>query len=368
MTFPGEVDGDFWSGRRVLVTGHTGFKGSWLSLWLHRLGAEVSGYSLGVPTDPSLFETAGVAELVAGHDGDVDDLGRLVDVVARQAPEVVFHLAAQSLVRPSYDDPVATLRTNVLGTAHVLEAVRRAGGVRVVVVVTSDKCYRNNEWEWGYREQDELGGFDPYSSSKACAELVADAFRSSFFTGGLAGGEAVAVATARGGNVIGGGDWSADRLVPDAVRAAWAGQPLVVRNPGSVRPWQHVLDCLGGYLLLARRLWEDPTLAGPWNFGPDESSIRRVAWVVDRITALLGSEDVGWNQALLRDEPHEAGLLRLDSSKARARLGWRPQLSIDEAVDLTGSWYQAFRRGGDARSITYRQIDEYAARTQRVAS
>jgi len=366
VTFPGEAQDAFWSSRRVLVTGHTGFKGSWLSLWLHRLGAQLGGYSLGVPTDPSLFEAAGVAELVDGEDADVGDLARLVDVVHRQSPEVVFHLAAQSLVRRSYEDPVDTFRTNVLGTAHVLEAVRQAGGVRVVVVVTSDKCYRNNEWDWGYREVDELGGVDPYSSSKACAELVTAAYRSSFFGGGA--GPAPAVASVRAGNVIGGGDWSEDRLVPDAVRAAWAGEPLVVRNPAAVRPWQHVLDCLDGYLLLARRLWDDPSLAGPWNFGPDQASTRSVAWVVDRLTTLLGDPSLGWSPQGFGDARHEAGTLRLDSAQARTRLGWRPQLSIEEAVGLTGAWYQDFRRDGDARSVTYRQIDGYSARTAKVGS
>jgi CDP-glucose 4,6-dehydratase len=366
VTSTGEAGDDFWPSRRVLVTGHTGFKGSWLSLWLNRLEARISGYSLGVPTDPSLFEAAGVAELVDGEDADVGDLARLIDVVRSQAPDVVFHLAAQSLVRHSYDDPVGTFRTNVLGTAHLLESVRQAGGVRVVVVVTSDKCYRNNEWDWGYREVDELGGVDPYSSSKACAELVTAAYRSSFFGGGA--GAAPAVASVRAGNVIGGGDWSEDRLVPDAVRAAWAGEPLVVRNPGAVRPWQHVLDCLDGYLLLARRLWDDPTLAGPWNFGPDEAATRSAAWVAGRLTTQLADREGGWNPQVFRDPRHEAGTLRLDSSQARTRLGWRPQLSIEEAVDLTAAWYQAVRRHGDARSVTYRQIDEYSARTATVGS
>lgn len=365
MTFAGGAHDDFWSSRRVFITGHTGFKGSWLSLWLHHLGAEVSGYSLGVPTEPSLFEAARVGELVNGHIGDVADLDRLAGVVAEQGPDVVFHLAAQPLVRRSYEDPVTTFRTNVLGTTHLLEAVRRAGGVQVVVVVTSDKCYRNNEWDWGYREVDELGGLDPYSASKACAELVTAAYRNSFSSSGTT---PTAVASARGGNVIGGGDWSDDRLIPDAVRAAWAGAPLVVRNPGSVRPWQHVLDCLDGYLLLARKLWDDPSLAGPWNFGPDEASTRTVEWVVGRITELLGAGDLGWSQQLLHDAPHEAGVLRLDSSQARMRLGWRPQLSIDEAVRMTGAWYQAFRRDGDARSITCRQIDEYSSRIAAVGS
>ena len=349
---------DFWRSRRVFLTGHTGFKGSWLSLWLHRMGAQVAGYSVDVPTTPSLYESARVSETLTEERGDVADGERLSDALARHQPEVVFHLAAQSLVRRSYADPAGTFRTNVLGTAHLLEAVRRAGEVRVVVNVTSDKCYRNNEWDWGYREEDQLGGADPYSASKACAELVSAAYGRSFFSPGSGG---PALASARAGNVIGGGDWSLDRLVPDAVRAAWAGEALVVRHPDAVRPWQHVIDCLDGYLLLAEQLWHDPGLAGPWNFGPDDASTRSVAWMVETVTGLLGSDHLGWRHEAASDGHHEARHLRLDSSRARTLLGWKPKLQIDEAASLTASWYRAFREDGDARRTTLAQLDAHSA-------
>jgi len=363
VTTPGALDARFWSSRRVLVTGHTGFKGSWLSLWLHRLGATVSGYSLGVPTEPSLFDVARVAELVEGDEGDIDDLPRLTRLMARVAPDVVIHLAAQSLVRASYDDPVGTFRTNALGTAHVLDAVRQVGGVRVVVVATSDKCYRNYERDRGYREVDELGGVDPYSASKACAELVVEAYRRSFFSSVMGG---ASVASVRGGNVIGGGDWSPDRLLPDAVRAARDGEPLVLRNPSAVRPWQHVLDCLGGYLLLAQRLWDDASLARPWNFGPDDRTAQPVEWMAGRFRSLLDDGAPPWKHDDRADARHEAGVLRLDSSQARTQLGWRPRLSIEEALDLTATWYRELGRDADARSMTLAQIDAYTARTETV--
>ncbi|MCA1673864.1 MAG: CDP-glucose 4,6-dehydratase, partial [Actinobacteria bacterium] len=312
---------------------------------------------------PSLHEAAAVRELVRGEEGDVANLENLVEALARYRPEVVFHLAAQSLVRQSYEDPVATFRTNVLGTANVLEAVRRVGGVRVVINVTSDKCYLNNDWDWGYRESDELGGSDPYSSSKACAELVSAAYGRAFFSGERDGETRTTLASARAGNVIGGGDFSVDRLVPDAIRAAWAGEPLVVRNPYAVRPWQHVLDCLDGYLLLAERLWHDPGLAGPWNFGPDEQSTRSVLWLVERLTTLFASSGPGWRHQPSDDGRHEARSLRLDSSRARCRLGWKPKLSIEDAVQLAARWYEAFRRDGDGRRTTIEQLDAYAGRS-----
>lgn len=342
-----------------MVTGHTGFKGSWLSLWLHGLGAEVRGYSVGVPTTPSLHECAKVAELVPSVEGDVADLDRLTDAVEQYRPDVIFHMAAQSLVRPSYDDPVGTFRTNVMGTVHLLESVRRVGGVQVVVNVTSDKCYRNKEWEWGYRESDELGGSDPYSSSKACAELVGAAYSRSFFRAQTQDVAPPSLASVRAGNVIGGGDWSPDRLVPDAVRAASDGTALVVRNPHSVRPWQHVLDCLDGYLLLAEHMAHDPSLGGPWNFGPDDANTRSVGWLAGEFAALLGSRTVDRLSGPIGNR-HEAGALRLDSSRARTRLGWRPRLSIDEAVRLTAAWYRAVRHDGDARAITSEQLDAYS--------
>ena len=351
------VNPEFWRGRRVLVTGHTGFKGAWLSLWLHALGARAAGYSLPPPTEPSLFELARVGELVEPAGGDVRDLEALTRAVADSCPEVVIHMAAQSLVRRSYQDPVETYATNVLGTVNVLEAVRRAGaGVRAVVVVTSDKCYENREWVWGYREDEPVGGHDPYSSSKGCAELVTAAYRRSFF--GAGGG--AAVASARAGNVIGGGDWAEDRLVPDVFRALLAGRAVAVRNPGAVRPWQHVLEPLGGYLLLAERLCEEggARFAEAWNFGPAEEDAKTVAWVVERLLGMWGEAAPGWARDHV-EGPHEARYLKLDCSKARAELGWRPRWRAEEALGASVEWYEAYRRGGDARSLALGQIDAY---------
>lgn len=346
----------FWRGKRVLVTGHTGFKGSWLCLWLHSLGAEVLGYSSGVPTQPSLFDTAGVGALVSSVEGDVADFATLRAAVEAHRPHVVFHLAAQSLVRHSYWEPLETFRTNVMGTVHVLEAVRSMTTTQVVVNVTTDKCYRDRGGERGYREVDELGGHDPYSASKACAELATAAYRSSFY--GPAGAHPAAVATVRGGNVVGGGDWSPDRLVPDAVRAVLAGRPLVVRNPGGIRPWQHVLDCLGGYLVTAERLWDEPELAGPWNFGPDDASVRPVAWVVEQLR-MLWRDRLEWRHEPAPDQLHETAALRLDSSQARSRLGWRPRLSLPAALSLTVDVYRAHEARDDVRGTCLGQLEEY---------
>jgi len=341
----------FWAGRRVLVTGHTGFKGSWLCLWLRELGAEVSGFALAPPTEPSLFASARLAEEVDHREGDVRDAAAVAAAVRAARPEVVVHMAAQPLVRASFDDPAGTYATNVMGTVHVLDAVRREpGDVRVVVNVTSDKCYENREWLWGYREDEAMGGHDPYSSSKGCSELVTAAFRSSFF----ADPDGVRLASARAGNVIGGADWATDRLVPDVMRAALAGESVIVRNPGSVRPWQHVLNPLSGYLALAERLWEEPEAAGGWNFGPPDEDAWPVGRVVERIAAAWpglryqpGGE-VG---------PHEARFLRLDSSKARTLLGWRPRWSLETALDATVEWHAR----EDARALTLEQIRRFAA-------
>jgi CDP-glucose 4,6-dehydratase len=347
----------FWRGKRVLVTGHTGFKGSWLSLWLQSLGAHVSGFALASPTQPNLFEVARVKEGMTHASGDVRDIDAVCEAFSRAEPEVVFHMAAQSLVRYSYAHPVETYATNVLGTVHVLEAVRRIGNVRVVVNVTSDKCYENREWLWGYREFEPMGGKDPYSSSKGCAELITAAYRASFF----AGYAAAAVATARAGNVIGGGDWARDRLVPDIMRAVETGRPAVLRNPDAVRPWQHVLEAVHGYLCLAERLWKDgPAFAEPWNFGPYEEDVRPVSWVADYLTGKWGegaccTTDPG-------AQPHEASYLKLDSGKARARLGWRPVFTLAEALDRIIEWHRALRDGKDMRHFTALQIQEYALR------
>jgi len=348
----------FWRGKRVLLTGHTGFKGSWLALWLAHMGARVAGYALAPATRPSLFEVAAVADGMVSGIGDVRDLERLSEFVGTRAPEVVFHLAAQPLVRRGYREPVETYATNVMGTVHLLEAVRRAGGVRVVVNVTSDKCYENREWHWGYREADALGGRDPYSNSKGCSELVTAAYRAAFFGPDPAGGPGVAVASARAGNVIGGGDWSEDRLVPDIVRSVQAGRPVWIRHPHAVRPWQHVADPLNGYLVLAERMWADPAgFAEAWNFGPSPDD----AWPVARVTEALLARWEGapaW-QPEPGDHPHEAATLILDAAKARARLGWHPRWDIARAIAETVDWYRDQIAGADMRKATLAQIERF---------
>lgn len=344
-----------WRGRRVLVTGHTGFKGSWLSLWLHALGAEVTGFALPPPSEPSLFAAARIDELIAHHEGDVRDMTALRAVVEASRPEVIFHLAAQPLVRLSYREPVETYATNVMGTVHLLEAARRAPDVKAIVCVTSDKCYDNREWVWPYRENDPMGGHDPYSSSKGCAELVAAAYRSSFFANGPG------LATVRAGNVIGGGDWATDRLVPDLVRAFEAGAAPLIRSPDAVRPWQHVLEALGGYLQIAERLLTgERQFADAWNFGPSDDDTRPVSWIVERMRAAWGG--ASQPQADQGSRVYEAGLLRLDCSKARAALGWRPALNLEQALDWIVAWHKAVGGGEDARAITLKQIADYQAR------
>ncbi|MHC2823145.1 CDP-glucose 4,6-dehydratase [Bradyrhizobium huanghuaihaiense] len=316
----------FWNGKRVLVTGHTGFKGGWMVAWLRHLGAEVAGLALPPSTTPNLFDLAQTAQDIASVFADIRDPAAVKAVFDRFQPEIVFHMAAQAIVRASYDDPVGTYATNVMGTVHVFEAVRTSG-VRVVVNVTSDKCYDNKEWVWGYRETDPLGGKDPYSSSKACAELVTAAYRSSFFSGS----RRIGFASARAGNVIGGGDWAQDRLIPDVIAAIRNGQPVPVRNPDAVRPWQHVLEPLSGYILLAEHLWRDPAaFSSEWNFGPDADSVRTVRWLVDRLALLWSVPPQQMPQP--GEHPHEARLLSLDSSKARAHLGWAPRWGLDRAA------------------------------------
>jgi CDP-glucose 4,6-dehydratase len=352
------IDPAFWRGRRVFLTGHTGFKGGWLALWLQQLGAQLSGYALPPLPGPSLHQLAGIDRGMNSHFGDLADLGALSAAMRAARPEVVLHLAAQPLVRAGYDDPVGTYRTNVLGTAHLLEAVRANGGVRAVLIVTTDKCYANREWLWPYREDDALGGHDPYSSSKACAELLTQSYRDSFFPAAAHAGHGVAVATARAGNVIGGGDWAADRLVPDVLQAFAAGKPVLIRNPHAVRPWQHVLEPLAGYLVLAERLHnEGPACAEAWNFGPDEADARPVRWLVERLAALWG-EGAAW-QADATLHPHEAGLLRLDCSKAHARLAWHPRLHLGTALEWTVEWFRAYRAGGDMHAVCLDQIKRY---------
>lgn len=348
----------FWNGKRVFLTGHTGFKGSWLSLWLHELGAEVTGYSLEPPTEPSLYELCRINELVDTVTADVRDDQSLARAMERAEPDVVIHMAAQPLVRDSYRNPVETYAINVMGTANLLEAVRHCGGVKAVVNVTTDKCYENREWVWGYRESEPMGGYDPYSSSKACSELVTAAYRNSFFNPGEYLKHGVAVATARAGNVIGGGDWAADRLVPDAVRAVLGGERIAIRNPHAVRPWQYVLEPLSGYLLLAQLLCEKGAqFASAWNFGPHEDDARPVEWIVKRFCAKWG-EDASY-ELVTGEHPHEAHYLKLDCSKAKAELGWRPKWGLEQAIDSIVEWTRAFRDGRDLRDICLRQLGAY---------
>lgn len=356
-----DVRSPFWLGKRVFITGHTGFKGGWLCLWLQSLGAEVHGYALEPPTDPNLFSIANVGERMAiSTIADIRSAAKLTATMQAAQPEIVFHLAAQPLVRRSYAEPVETYAVNVMGTVNLLEAVRATPGARAVVVVTTDKCYENREREWSYRENEPLGGHDPYSSSKACAELVTAAYRRSFFEHAE-----VALASARAGNVIGGGDWASDRLIPDILRAFDSGTVLRIRSPHAIRPWQHVLEPLSGYLRLAERLYENAgadrrAFAEAWNFGPADEDARPVSWIVERLTA--GIPGAAWTSDQA-PQPHEASYLKLDSSKASARLGWRPRWRLPIALDKTLEWHAAWRQGGDMRQSTFSQIDEYMRQT-----
>jgi len=349
----------FFRGKKVFVTGHTGFKGSWLCLWLSAIGAKVTGYALDPPTNPSMFELCGVRSLVNSVISDVRDTKKLTDAMRASDPDIVFHMAAQPLVRDSYRNPVDTYSTNVMGTVHLLEAVRACEGVKAVVIVTSDKCYENREWIWGYREGDPLGGYDPYSSSKACAELVTLAYRRSFFDPKGSSMHGAAIASARAGNVVGGGDWAADRLVPDCVRSLLKSEKILIRNPGAVRPWQHVIEPLFGYLMLAERLCkEGPAFMGAWNFGPRDEDARSVEWVVKRICTEWG-EGAGYTIDGAR-HPHEVHYLRLDCSKTRSALGWLPRWSLEKAIQSVAEWTRLYRDGGDLRAACMRQIEEYA--------
>lgn len=347
-------DAAFWSGKRVLVTGHTGFKGAWLSLWLQRLGAQVSGLALEPPTEPSLFALAGLAGRMDHRIGDIRDPAVVDAAVAAADPQILIHMAAQPLVRLSYDEPAATFATNVMGTVHVLEAARRAPALRSIVVVTTDKCYENREWPWAYRETEPMGGHDPYSASKGCAELATSAWRRSFFHKP----GAAAVASARAGNVLGGGDWALDRLVPDCMRSLMAGRTIPVRNPHAIRPWQHVLEPLAGYLLLAERLWNDPAPhADAWNFGPADSDARPVSWIASHVVRSWGGA-AAW-ELIGGDHPHEAGYLRVDNSKARMHLGWEPRLDLPACLDWTVEWFRRYQTGEDVGQITLDQIERY---------
>lgn len=352
------MDPAFWRGKKVFVTGHTGFKGSWLCLWLQQMGAEVTGYALAPPSEPSLFEQAGVAQGMTSIIGDIRDGAATLRAMALAQPEIVIHMAAQALVRYSYDHPVETYGSNVMGQVQVLEAVRQTPSVRAVVNITSDKCYENKEWLWGYRETESLGGYDPYSSSKACAELVSAAYRNSYFNPARHAEHRVALATARAGNVIGGGDWALDRLIPDIMRAIIAGEPVRIRSPHAIRPWQHVLEPLSGYLTLAERLYRDgPAFAEGWNFGPREADARPVEWIVQRLTTLWG-DGASW-QMDANPQPHEAHYLKLDCAKATSLLAWQPRWSLEQALNRIVAWHKGHLAGGDMRELTLAQIIEY---------
>jgi CDP-glucose 4,6-dehydratase len=354
-----KMNPDFWRGKRVFVTGHTGFKGSWLSLWLARVGANVCGFALSAPTEPSLFELAGVAQVLERSViADIRDHALLASEMQRFDPDIVLHLAAQSVVLQSYSDPIETFSVNVVGTASVLSAVRGLRRPCSVVNVTTDKVYENQHWVWGYRETDPLGGRDPYSSSKACAELVARSFRDSYFSSADSSVPSVALASARAGNVIGGGDWTPRQLIPETIAAFAAGKPVVLRHPQAIRPWQHVLDCLSGYLVLAEALSRDPKrYCGEWNFGPADADMQPVSYVVETL-----SRPWRCDPAWVRDaqaHPHEEMELRLNSQKAMRELCWRCRLSLELALSWTAEWFEAHQAGETARSLCERQIERY---------
>lgn len=355
------VDPQFWSGKKVFLTGHSGFKGGWLTIWLASMGAKITGYSLAPNTIPNLFEVASVVSLCErSYIGDIRELDNLRNALVESSPDIVLHMAAQPLVRYSYANPVETYATNVMGTVHVLEAIRSCPSVRSVLIVTTDKCYENKEWVWGYRETEPMGGYDPYSNSKGCAELVTATYRQSFFSEKEYADHKVAIASARAGNVIGGGDWSEDRLIPDAIAAFEANNALMIRNPWATRPWQHVLEPLSGYLVLAQRLYEEgPAFNGAWNFGPHDSDARSVKDVVELLISQWGSP-AEWRQDGAH-QLHEAHFLKLDCSKARQVLNWSAHWPLEKAVEAIVEWQNAFRKGGDMLAITRKQINSYTA-------
>lgn len=343
----------FWKNKKVLITGHTGFKGSWLSLWLQSLQANVIGYALEPPTSTNLFVETGVAKGMMDVRGDVRNYHALHDVIKDHQPEIIIHMAAQSLVRYSYSHPVETYATNVMGTVNLLEAVRHSSTVRAVVNVTTDKCYENKEWNWGYRENEPLGGFDPYSNSKACSELVTDSYRNAFFQH-----LPIGLATARAGNVIGGGDWAQDRIIPDLIQSCIENKNLKIRYPKAIRPWQHVLEPLSGYLQLAQCLYENPkNYSQAWNFGPSDADSRSVEWIADHVLALWGGQNK-WEQEEA-PQAHEAGYLKLDCAKAEAKLGWKPRWNIHQTLNETLAWYRAYYEKQAMREVTLNQIKKY---------
>ena len=350
----GKVNPNFWKGKRVFLTGHTGFKGSWLSLWLQQMGAEVKGFSLTPPTNPSLFVEAKVAQQMQSEIGDIRDFGKLSESIRTFNPDILLHLAAQPLVRLSYKEPIETYSTNVMGTVNVLEASRYASHLKAIVVITTDKCYENREWEWGYRENEPMGGHDPYSNSKGCAELVVSAYQRSFFHTP----DTAAVASARAGNVIGGGDWAEDRLIPDILRAFEKQQSVIIRNPLSTRPWQHVLEPLSGYLVLAQRLWQDgKAFAEGWNFGPKDDDCQPVQWILDKMVHFWG--DGAHYEIDKSEQPHEANFLKLDCSKAAMRLKWHPKWRLEQTLEQIVHWHRAWLQGDDMQVKCLQEIEKY---------
>ena len=352
------VNPEFWKGKRVFLTGHTGFKGGWAALWLQSLGAVVKGFSLPPPTNPSLFEQANIAEGMESEFGDIRDLAAITNSMVGFNPDILIHMAAQPLVRLSYREPVETYATNVMGTIHVFEAARKCPSLKAIVNITTDKCYENREWEWGYRENEPMGGHDPYSNSKGCAELVSAAYRSSFFNASNYAQHGVAIATVRAGNVIGGGDWAQDRLIPDILVSFEQSKPVHIRNPHAIRPWQHVLEPLSGYLLLAERLYTTgQTDAEGWNFGPRDEDAKTVQWIVERLVKHWGN---GANWQLDGGEhPHEANYLKLDISKVKKHLGWYPRWGLNTALDKIIEWHKAWLQGESMKQVCLQQINEY---------
>jgi CDP-glucose 4,6-dehydratase len=351
----GKVDSNFWKGKKVYLTGHTGFKGSWLSLWLQNMGALVKGYSLDINTKPALFSQANVAEEMESEIGDIRNLEQLTKSMVSFSPDILIHMAAQPLVRLSYQEPVDTYTTNVIGTVNVLEAARKCANLKAIVSVTTDKCYENKEWEWGYRENEPMGGHDPYASSKGCAELVTSAYRRSFFSSE----DTASLASARAGNVIGGGDWAEDRLIPDILSAFEKSEPVVIRNPLSTRPWQHVLEPLSGYLVLAQELFlNGDNFAEGWNFGPKDEDCKPVSWILDKMVTYWGN-----NASWILDKnnnPHEAGFLKLDCSKASSRLKWHPKWNLQLTLKSIVDWHQIYSNGGDLKKQCLKEINTYS--------
>jgi len=351
----GKVNPTFWKDKKVYLTGHTGFKGSWLSLWLQNMGALVKGYSLDVNTKPALFTQANVATGMESEIGDIRDLEQITKSMVRFSPDILIHMAAQPLVRLSYQEPVDTYTTNVIGTVNVLEAARKCPNLKAIVSVTTDKCYENKEWEWGYRENESMGGHDPYSSSKGCAELVTSAYRRSFFSSD----QTASLASARAGNVIGGGDWAADRLMPDILRAFEKSEPVVIRNPLSTRPWQHVLEPLSGYLVLAQELFlNGDNFAEAWNFGPKDEDCKPVSWILDEMVTHWGT-NASWCLDK-NNNPHEAGFLKLDCSKASNRLKWNPKLNLKETIRLIVDWHKAYNSRNNMKQLCLKEINTYS--------